>query len=208
MIRAVVFDVGGILVELTGVPIFQSWIGNRLTSEEVWRRWLTSPAVRAFEAGRVSPEVFADALIDEFDLPLGPREFLSAFESWPRRIMPGAAELVRRVDNRYIRATLCNTNVLHWPRFLYEMGLGQLFERHFASHLIGKIKPDREMFDHALDALECDPSEMLFIDDQPLNVESARQAGIRAFVAKDVRRAERVLNEFGVLVPADASRLD
>ena len=102
--RAGVFDVGGILVELSGVSVFQCWIGNRLTPQEAWCRWLTSPAVRAFETRRIRPDVFADALIDEFDLPLGPEEFLSAFERWPRRILVGAAELVRRVDDCCVRA--------------------------------------------------------------------------------------------------------
>lgn len=92
--------------------------------------------------------------------------------------------------------------------FRSPLGLAELFEQDFASHLIGKIKPDRDVFEHAIDALECDPSEILFVDDQPLNVESARQTGIQAFVAKDIRQAERVLTECGVLVPAPASRFD
>ena len=98
MIRVVVFDVGGVLVELTGVATFRSWLGNRLTAEEIWRRWLASPAVRDFETGRVSPDVFADELIDEFVLPVNRDELLAAFAAWPRRIFPGAGDLIRRVN--------------------------------------------------------------------------------------------------------------
>src|SRR4026207_835021 len=139
MIRAIAFDVGGVLIELTGVATFSAWVGNRITTEEIWRRWLTSPAVRAFETGRLAPEVFADQLIGEFALPVDRQEFLAAFAAWPRRTLPGAADLIRRVDRRYIRATLCNTNVLHWSRFLDEMGLADLFDHHFASHVMGKL---------------------------------------------------------------------
>ena len=169
MIRVVVFDVGGVLVELTGVATFRSWLGNRLTDEEIWRRWLASPAVRDFETGRVSPDVFADELIDEFVLPVNRDELLAAFTAWPRRTFPGAGDLIRRVNRRFVRATLCNTNVLHWSRF-QEMGLEGLFEHHCPSHLIGKLKPDREVFEHVIDVLRCEPSEMLFLDDQPLNI--------------------------------------
>ncbi len=197
MIRIVIFDVGGVLVELTGVATFRSWVGNRFTTEEIWRRWLTSPAVRAFETGRVGPDAFADQLIDEFGLPINRQELLAAFATWPRRTFPGAGDLIRRVDRRFVRATLCNTNVLHWRRFR-EMGLEELFEHHFPSHLMGKLKPDREVFEHVIDILECHPSEILFLDDQPLNVESARQVGIEAVLAAGVGQAEQVLAKFGV----------
>ena len=198
MIRVVVFDVSGVLVELTGVATFRSWLGNRLTDEEIWRRWLASPAVRDFETGRVSPDVFADELIDEFVLPVNRDELLAAFTAWPRRTFPGAGDLIRRVNRRFVRATLCNTNVLHGSRF-QEMGLEGLFEHHFPSHLIGKLKPDREVFEHVIDVLRCEPSEMLFLDDQPLNIKSARQVGIEAILANGVEEAEQVLERFGVV---------
>jgi putative hydrolase of the HAD superfamily len=70
-IRIVLFDVGGVLVELPGVPTTLAWIGNRVSHEELSRMWLTSPVVRAFETGRATPEVVADQLIAEMALPVG-----------------------------------------------------------------------------------------------------------------------------------------
>ena len=203
MIRVVIFDVGGVLIELTGVATFRSWTGGRLTTEEIWRRWLTSPAVRDFETGKIDPDLFADRLINEFALPIDRQQLLDAFIAWPRGTFPGAIDLIRRVDRRYVRATLCNTNILHWSRFL-ETGLRELFEHHFASHLMGKLKPDREVFEHVIATLRCNPSEILFIDDQRLNVDSGRQVGIQAFVASGVEQAEEVLDRFGVLTSRNA----
>ena len=57
---------GGVLVELTGVPTMLSW--SRLTEAEVWQRWLHSPAVRRFESGNGSAEEFAREIIDELTL--------------------------------------------------------------------------------------------------------------------------------------------
>lgn len=199
------FDLGGVLIELTGVPAFSSWLGDRMAPDEIWRCWLASPAVRDFEAGRIDPEAFADRLIVEFALPVDRQQFLEDFTAWPRGLYPGAADLVDRAGRRCVCATLSNTNALHWPRFLKELGPPrierELFEFHFASHLIGKLKPDHEVFEHAITALGCSPSEILFIDDQPLNVESARRAGIEAALAAGVVEAERVLTRFGVLRP-------
>ena len=128
MIRVVLFDLGGLLIELSGIDTFRSWVGDRFTVEDIWHRWLTSPAVRAFEMGESRPDAFADQLIEEFGLPVNREEFLSAFTSWPRGTYPGAEDLVRRVDRRCARAMLSNSNVLHWLRVLSEFGLGDLFE--------------------------------------------------------------------------------
>jgi putative hydrolase of the HAD superfamily len=202
VIRVVLFDLGGVLIELSGVATFRSWIGDELAAEEIWRRWLTSSAVRAFETGQIAPDVFADRLIHEFGLPVDRRQFLASFAGWPRGLLPGAAELVRRVDRRCIRATLSNTNVVHWSRLLEEFGLAGLFDRHFASHLMGKLKPDQEVFEHVIASLRCAPSEILFLDDQPLNVESARHAGMHAVLANGTRQAESILIANGLLPAA------
>ncbi len=198
-IRIILFDLGGVLVELTGVSMLLAWIGNRLTPEKLWRMWLSSTVVRAFETGNIGPDTFADRLIADLGLPVSRQEFLAAFTAWPKGVFPGAVDLVQRVAPPYVRATLCNTNALHWPRLMEEMGLGHLFAYHFASHLMGKLKPDREVFEHVVAALACEPSAILLLDDQPLNVEAAHAIGLQAVCVRGVQEAERVLTEVGVI---------
>lgn len=52
----------------------------------------------------------------------------------------------------------------------------------------GVFKPDPGAFRHALESLDADPDELLFIDDAPENVRAAREIGIPtvAFEALDV----------------------
>ena len=114
-IRVVLFDVGGVLVELSGLPMLLSWLGHRVTAEQARTLWLTSPVVRSFETGKMQPAVFAARMITELSLRVGSEQFLSELYIRSQRILPGAVELVRRVPRSYIRATLCNTNALHWP---------------------------------------------------------------------------------------------
>ena len=197
-VDVVLFDLGGVLVELSGVGQFSEWVGNGVTHDQIWHRWLTSPAVRAFESGRIEPHPFADMLIAEFELPVGRDELLAAFTAWPRGLLPGAADLVKRVSRHQVCATLSNTNALHWERFIGEMQLEHLFHHHFASHLTGRLKPDPEVFEHVLASLECAPSRVLFVDDQPLNIEAARRAGLQAVLARGVAEAEQALAAAGV----------
>lgn len=199
-IRVVLFDLGGVLVELSGVPALLGWMNNKLSPEELFAVWLRSPAVRAFERGHSTPEEFAEQLIKEIGLPITAQQFINDFAGWPRGLLPGALDLVHRVAPSYIRATLSNTNMLHWSRLMDEMQLADAFDHHFASHLTGKIKPDEDAFQQVVDELDCAPSSIFFIDDNLLNVEAAAQIGIRAVQVKGVEGAERALLEAGVLV--------
>ncbi len=199
-IRVVLFDLGGVLVELAGVPTMLGWMDNRVSPEELWTMWLESPAIRAFETGRTDAGSFADDLIAEMALPVAREKLIEEFTFWPRGLFPGALDLVKQIPAHYTRATLSNSNALHWPRLMKELKLADAFDQHFASHLIGKIKPDEEAFRHVTHSLQCAAEEILFLDDNKLNVEAAAGVGMTAVQVQGVVAAERVLRKAGVLV--------
>jgi putative hydrolase of the HAD superfamily len=161
--------------------------------------WLSSPAVRSFETGRLDPAVFANELIKEMALPVSAEEFLREFTSWPRGLFPGALQLVRRIPRKYVRATLCNTNAVHWPRLMGEMRLADAFDHHFASHLIGRIKPDEDAFQFVIETMGRGATEILFLDDNKQNVEAAKRVGMKAAQVKGAEEAEEVLSELRIL---------
>jgi glucose-1-phosphatase len=132
-------------------------------------------------------------------LPVNPEEFLSAFRGWLEGLYPGSLELVRSVPERFRRATLSNTSVLHWQRAMSEFELEDAFDYHFASHVTGRIKPDREAFQHVIDTMDCKPSAVFFLDDNSLNIEAARKAGMHAVRVKGPSEARQALTEAGIL---------
>jgi putative hydrolase of the HAD superfamily len=198
-IDVVLFDVGGVLVELSGMETMLGWLGNGMTTEQLWVRWLRSTAVRAFETGLTGEREFALAVTREFQLEIEPAHFLESFARWPLGLYPGTMNMLAMIPSRYRRALLSNSNALHWPRMLTEMGLAEAFEHRFASHLIGKIKPDRAVFEHVVDALGCAPHQVLFLDDNQLNVDAAGQFGMHAARVVGPREAQHVLIELGII---------
>ena len=192
------FDLGGVIVELRGRPIEAAWIGGEHSPEEIWRLWLTSRAPREFEAGRTEPEAFARAIVEELDLDLTPKAFLESFLQLPVGPFPGALDLLHALKPRYRTGIFSNSNALHWPRKMGEMRLDEAVHDHFASHLIGHVKPDPEGFAHVLDTWAVAPERILFLDDNALNVEAATAAGFRAARVVGLEAARRTLREHGV----------
>jgi len=201
MFDFIVFDLGGVLVELTGVPTMLAWTRNKYDVEALWEKWLHSPAVRAFETGRSTPDQFAEELIKEMNLPVAKHEFIDRLIHWPRGLFPGVPQLLDKLGANYELACFSNSNKLHWPILMHDMGLETKFSYQFGSHLIGKVKPDKEAFDYVIKQLNCDPASVLFLDDNIINVKSALKNGMVAYRVQGPQEIERVLEQTGIFKP-------
>lgn len=203
-VRVVLFDVGGVLVKLSGIEIMLEWLGHTMTPEDLWHLWLRSDNVRGFETGRIDAPTFARRVTDEFALPIAPERFLDSFTDWPMELYPGTSAMLSRIPDSYRCALLSNSNALHWPRMLTDLDLGRLVDSHFVSHLTGRIKPDAEAFAHVVETLGCRPDEVLFLDDNRLNVDAAKHFGMRAVRVLGSGEARRALVEFGIIPDENA----
>jgi len=195
----ILFDLGGVLIELSGVARMLELTGNQMAPGELWRRWLTSAAVREFESGKSSIDAFADGVRREFDLPISSEQFVTEFGGWILGPYPGAVDLLNRLADSATLACLANTNHLHWQRVKNEMGLVPLFKFAFASHEIGTLKPDKEAFQFAIDSLGCSADRILFLDDNQINVDAANAVGMVSFRVNGVVEAEEQIKNLGIL---------
>lgn len=199
VIEIVLFDVGGVLVDLTGVDQMLAWTQNRHTVDELWRLWLESPTVRDFESGNIDTETFARRLVDEFRLVAEPEAVIESFDDWIEGPFPEVVPLLDTLRETCRLGTLSNTNERHWPKFIDEMGMGPMFDHHFPSHETGKLKPDRECFDNVIGLLGLDPDRILFLDDNEVNVAAARESGLQSKRAVGPIEARDRLKEIGLL---------
>ncbi|GLV58184.1 hypothetical protein KDH_50180 [Dictyobacter sp. S3.2.2.5] len=82
---------------------------------------------------------------------------------------------------------------------LKQMGFARDFDGMFSSADLGVLKRDVAFFQRILDALPAiDPSNVLFWDDTPLNVEVARQAGIQAEIYTDFSHFQQTIQAYGL----------
>lgn len=186
---------GGVLVELGPLTEILGDNGS-LSEEEFWSRWLASPTVRSFEMGHCDVATFGKRLVDELDVAMEPADFIARFAAWPKGLMPGAADLVRSLKGRVELGVLSNTNSLHWDNQTDAEVMRSLFDRQFLSYEMGLAKPDRPIFDAVTAHLGCAPSDILFLDDNQINVDGARAAGWLAEVTKGVDAARAALSEY------------
>ena len=193
--QILLFDIGGVLVELGPHPLpaehripIEGYAGSRIAER--------------FETGRIDGPAFARGLIEEFGLDADADALLEHFRLWPRAPFAGVLDLLRGLRGRFGVAILSNTNELHWRRFDEEFGLLACCDRAFASHHIGLMKPEAEIFAHVSEALGTAPGNILFLDDNAANVTAARAGGMRA---EQVQGYEGILAALAAHGIADAS---
>jgi len=193
-IVCVVFDVGGVLVELTGAARLLEWTEPKYRTEsELYEAWICSPAVQHFECGHCSAKDFSAAIVREFELPVSDEVFIDEFEKWPNGLFKGAKPLLERVKGVIPIACLSNTNDVHWPNQKDAEYLNDIFDHMFLSYQMGMVKPDQRIFTSMIDALDVPPHQILFLDDNQICVDAGKRAGLTSHLAKGIDQVGRIL---------------
>lgn len=203
MIQVVLFDLGNVLVDLGDTSKLNHMLSSHDNEKDAWLKWLASPSVKAFDTGQISLDDFAERLIEEVSGSKPSQEqitkFSQEFKAWPTGLFDKALELVDSVKPHIHRGILSNTNAAHWPRLMQEMALAGRFDCYFASHHLAAAKPDELIYQKVLAQLKVAPEQILFIDDNQINVDAARRLGMHAQRVKGVIEAKAVLQDYNLV---------
>jgi epoxide hydrolase-like predicted phosphatase len=191
-VRAVISDFGGVLTNrlIEAFAAFQNETG--ITMEQLGRgmqrvsdRDGEYPLFR-LERGEVSEEEFLRDLAWGLEDELGHRPTLHRFREIYFEALHGNDEmldLMRDLRTRGFRMAILTNNVREWEElWRSKLPVDEIFELVVDSAWVGMRKPDPEIYKLTMSRLDggLDPRECLFVDDNELNVEAARDLGMRA----------------------------
>ena len=196
-VEFVLFDLGGVLIELGGIAMLKELAGIA-TDEAVWAEWLACPWVRRFETGRCSAREFSAGVVSEWQLDVTPERFLDMFRAWPIGPYPGAQDLLECVRRSVPIGCLSNTNALHWEHQSVAWPMLGMFDRTFLSFELGLVKPDADIFEAVADALPVDRRSVLYLDDVAQNTDAARAFGFRSEQVRGPAGCRAVLESVGL----------
>ena len=207
-VKNIIFDFGNVLLDLDLPSIerhFRQFFGEQYeTAREKLRR---SHVFELYETGGLSTEEFVDILRFSADPPLSAEQVVAAWNSIFIGMPKHRFDLLLRLRQEYKVFLLSNINDLHaaWidEYMVREHGIPDFQARYFDavyySHLIRLRKPDREIYEYVLADAELVPEETIFFDDLPVNIEAARQAGIRGVLHPEGKEIEEVVSSLGVI---------
>ena len=197
----VIFDLGGVLVEVDQGKIFDrlgSVIGlapgvvaeRLMAAREMWHDFTISEVTPSQLSRRVGEllgtQIDESVVIEAFNAELGPE-------------ISSTATILPALRTRTQVGCLSNTNSIHWDELLRSYAFMSDFDRRFASQLLGCAKPGREIYEKVIGFLRVKPQDVLFFDDREENVVAARQLGWNARIYTSVDSLESGLREFSLL---------
>ena len=197
-ISAVLFDIGGVLIELDGLPSLAKLLDSQQSHDEIYKNWMASPSVIGHETGKLSTDEFAVQVVKDLNIDLSPDAFMENFSTWIVGTFPNTFDLLDAIPSTLTVAALSNTSAAHWVH-VEATGLTNKLDHLFLSHEIGHLKPDHQSFQAAVDGLQLPAEEIIFFDDNMQNVHAANAFGLKAHQALNPEHARQVLNQYGLL---------
>ncbi len=196
MIRAVIFDFGRVISAQKPESLFSSY------ERELG---LTPGSINSimFDCATWREALIGGKTSSEYWMEIGPRLGLDSpqrIESFRRRyyaderINRDVLDLIRKLSGKY-KLAVCSNSPPGLSEWLADWEIDHFFEAVFCSGDEGVAKPDSEAYRITLARLGVDPSEAVFVDDAPENVDAAANIGLKAILFTNGPALETKLSE-------------
>ena len=203
-----VFDLGGVVVQWQPLALLQQMLPAQAPDEAhakvaaaaIFQAHAPDADWSLFDRGRIEPEALAARIAARTGYPLAALRALIAAIPAHLAPIPDSVALLERVRAAGHRLALLSNMPAPFASHLeVQHPCFDWFEARVFSGRVGWIKPEREIFDHAREALALDLERSLFIDDHPANVDAARALGWPALRFEDAAQCEAALRGAGWL---------
>ena len=132
-----------------------------------------------FEAGRISVGDYTNWALETMGSTATPEQFQTAWQNifTPNLPMWDTARRLAAKGHRLI--LFSNTNAIHCPRVFEDFPEFSIFHGSILSYEVNSIKPDPEIYQHAINKYSLVPEKTLYIDDLPANIATGNTFGFR-----------------------------
>ena len=154
--------------------------------------------LHGFETGQVSLEEYLNRVIFYRPRPFSREEF-KEFMFGESQAYPESLALVGRLAAKpYLLATLNNESLELNEYRIARFKLRDYFQVFLSSCYLGVRKPDDGIYRLALHITQREPGECVFVDDRPLNLECAKELGMKTVQFQNATQLQEDLRRFGV----------
>lgn len=199
-IEALLFDLGGVVIDIDFERVWNSWARDAACAVDVLRHSIGRDATYLrYECGHIPLEDYFTHLRAAMNVSLSDEQLLAGWNEIFIDEMPGIADLLRDLESRVPLYAFSNTNRAHEE--VWSMRFADVltpFQKVFVSSTIGLRKPDRASFDHVVAEMGVPASSILFFDDTLENIEGARAAGLHAAHTRSTAEIVAALGRYGL----------
>jgi FMN phosphatase YigB (HAD superfamily) len=201
-IQSVIFDLGGVLINLDPERTRQSFIKLGTPHfDQLFTVYKSTQLFYDLETGHVDPDTFIKTLQKETAKGTSEQDIVDAWNAMLLDFRLESLNFVNQLKEKYPTFLFSNTNIIHYNSFQqtikettpYET-VDALFHKAYYSHEIGMRKPVVDAYRYIINEKGLVAEETLFIDDNKDNIQGAREAGLQTKHLLPGERVEKVLS--------------
>lgn len=179
MKSAVIFDMGGVLIDWNPRHLYRKLIPDEQAMED----FLADVCHHEWQEKQNDGRPWADAIAERVALFPEHQDLIEAYwHRWPETMggaIDGTVAVLDELRQRDIRLYgLTNWSAETFPHARERFEFIAWFDGIVVSGEVGARKPSPEIFAHLFERYGLEPAEAVFIDDHPPNVESAQAIGL------------------------------
>lgn len=214
MIKVIIFDFGGVLINLNRQAAVDRLVALGVhDADALLNNYVQSGLFLDLESGKITPEQFRDQLREDYRLQhITDEQIDEAFLAFLLDVPEHKLQLLRQLkssaynaDGERVRIVmLSNTNAIHFPycikkHFEYEgYKMSDYFDALYLSYEMKSSKPDDEIFLKLLEDEQVMPQECLFLDDGPRNIEAASRLGFQSYLVLPNDDLHKIIEKYGI----------
>ena len=181
-IEAVLFDLGGIVLDISFARALAVWREfSELNETELRVSFRFDECYKRHERGEISGTDYLQHLRETLRLNASDEQVLAGWNAIFIGLMPASVEIITALRAHKRCYAFTNTNALHAAFWRAEYPqTQQMFEHIFVSSQMRMRKPEAAAFAYTLREMQLDATQVLFVDDTQSNVDGARVAGLHA----------------------------
>jgi 2-haloacid dehalogenase len=194
MIKGAIFDLGGVVIDWNPRFVYRDVFAG---DEAKMEYFLAEICPMSWNARQDAGQPLAEGTAERVALfPEWEKEIRAYYARWIEMIgdsIPGTAELMGEMKAQGLPLyALSNWSAETFPLVRNRIPAFTLFERIFLSGEYKMIKPDARFYRAALEEIPVAPENLVFIDDNAVNVAAAGALGLAAlhFSGADKLRAD------------------
>ncbi len=184
MIRNIIFDFGGVIYDidhnLSKLAFEKLGVQN---FDQIYGHQIQTQIFEKFEVGAIDESSFINQLKPFLSSKVAEEDIKNAWCALLIGFDKRKLDLLKKLRENYNIFLLSNSNSIHYKRFIKELNLHSdfrsLFDDVWFSFEKGMRKPDAEIYLELLKENVLKPEETLFIDDLDVNIEAAKELGIK-----------------------------
>ena len=197
-VKWIIFDVSGVIVNLTLQNPHGYEVRSRYFTRENLEGIFSTKEYHDYALGVLSHEQCISKFIEHKKLDLSVSEFNELFKN-DITPMVGMKELIEQLSHVYQIALATNEGKENVKHKIEGSHVLPYLSKVIASYRIRELKPSIAFYKKMLGIIQAKPSECVFVDDTPANVQVASSMGMRGIVFTNTPQLEKELHALQLL---------